>query len=77
MISVVAFVTFEKMDSADEAIQQMNNSMVSEIQLKVSMARRQPTFEHVTDTSNSSWSSIGKDSSCFNSLPCKYPVQGI
>ena len=51
------------MDSADEAIQQMNGSMVSGVQFKVSMARRQPTFDHVADTSNNAWSSIGKD--CF------------
>lgn len=39
---------------------QVHGSMVAGIQLRVSMARRQPTFEaNPTDPSGSSWSSIG------------------
>ncbi len=48
------------MDSADEAIQQMDGSLLGGVQLKVSMARRQPTFEQTADSSNSAWSSIGR-----------------
>ncbi len=54
------FITYEKMESADEAIAQMNGSMISGIKIKVSMARRQPTFESTSEGNTSSWSSIGK-----------------
>ncbi|KAK7095524.1 negative elongation factor E-like [Littorina saxatilis] len=52
------FVTFEKTESADQAIADMNGSLVSNVQLKVMMARRQPTFESISDPSTSSWSVI-------------------
>ena len=52
---------------------QMNGCVVSGVQLKVSVARRQPTLESVTgaantaaaaaDNSSASWSSIGKSNS--------------
>jgi len=39
----------------------MNGNMVSGIQLKVSLARRQPVIEPINDASSSaSWSTIGK-----------------
>ena len=39
----------------------MNGSMVSGIQLKVSLARRQPVIEPINDASSSAtWSTIGK-----------------
>ncbi|XP_064616296.1 LOW QUALITY PROTEIN: negative elongation factor E-like [Liolophura sinensis] len=58
------FVTFEKMESADQAIAEMNGSMVSGVQMKVSMAFRQPVFEGNTqDPSTSSWASIAASNS--------------
>jgi negative elongation factor E len=43
----------------------MNGSMVSGIQLKVSLARRQPVIEPINDASSSAtWSTIG----CFIEL---------
>nr|CAG4646630.1 EOG090X0F8Z [Macrothrix elegans] len=53
------FVTFDKTTSADRAITEMNGSMVSGIQLKVSLARRQPVIEPINDASSSAtWSTI-------------------
>ncbi|XP_077271833.1 negative elongation factor E [Temnothorax americanus] len=53
------FITFEKADAAERAISEMDGSMVSSIQLKVSLARRQPIIEQVSDTMSSSmWSPI-------------------
>lgn len=41
---------------------QMNGSMVSGIQLKVSLARRQPVIDPINDASSSAtWSTIGKE----------------
>ncbi|KAF2355046.1 RNA recognition motif domain [Trinorchestia longiramus] len=53
------FVTFEKVDCAEKAIAEMNGSMVSGVQLKVSLARRQPPIEPLNDASSSAtWSTI-------------------
>nr|CAG4642104.1 EOG090X0F8Z [Eurycercus lamellatus] len=53
------FVTFDKTSSAERAITEMNGSMVSGIQLKVSLARRQPVIEPINDASSSAtWSTI-------------------
>nr|CAG4641265.1 EOG090X0F8Z [Eulimnadia texana] len=53
------FVTFDKTTSADRAITEINGSMVSGIQLKVSLARRQPVIEPINDASSSTtWSTI-------------------
>nr|CAG4638786.1 EOG090X0F8Z [Cyclestheria hislopi] len=53
------FVTFDKTIAADRAISEMNGSMVSGIQLKVSLARRQPVIEPINDASSSAtWSTI-------------------
>lgn len=53
------FITFEKAEAAERAISEMDGSMVSSIQLKVSLARRQPVIEPVSDTMSSSmWSPI-------------------
>ncbi|XP_046376272.1 negative elongation factor E-like [Haliotis rufescens] len=57
------FVTFEKLESADQAITEMNGSMIDNVQLKVSMARRQPTFENVTDQTGPGWSTIAASNS--------------
>ncbi|KAL0279962.1 UNVERIFIED_CONTAM: hypothetical protein PYX00_001402 [Menopon gallinae] len=53
------FVTFDKMEAAERAINEMDGSMVSGVQLKVSLARRQPVVEAINDASSSStWSTI-------------------
>lgn len=58
------FITFEKMESAEKAINEMNGSMASGIQLKVSLARRQPSIESSAETqSSSNWSSIAQSTS--------------
>lgn len=65
------FVMFENMDLADRAISETNGCIVSGVQLKVSVARRQPTLESITasantaatDNSSASWSSIAASSS--------------
>lgn len=58
------FVTFDKMDSADVAIQEVDGAMIDSVQLKVSMARRQPSFENTNqDPSNTSWASLATNNS--------------
>ncbi|XP_053971424.1 negative elongation factor E isoform X1 [Hylaeus volcanicus] len=53
------FVTFDKSEAAERAISEMDGTMVSSIQLKVSLARRQPIIEPMNDvTSSSMWSPI-------------------
>ncbi|KAL7298209.1 hypothetical protein TKK_0009204 [Trichogramma kaykai] len=53
------FITFEKPESAERAISEMDGIMASSIQLKVSMARRQPVIDPVNDTTSSSmWSNL-------------------
>ncbi|KAK2587742.1 hypothetical protein KPH14_003850 [Odynerus spinipes] len=53
------FVTFDKPEAAERAISEMDGSMVSSIQLKVSLARRQPIIEPINDASSSSmWTPI-------------------
>ncbi|XP_066581745.1 negative elongation factor E [Prorops nasuta] len=53
------FITFDKSDAAERAINDMDGSMVSSTQLKVSLARRQPVIEPVTDaTTSTMWSPI-------------------
>eukprot|EP00094_Tigriopus_californicus_P013702 TCALIF_13259-PA protein Name:"Similar to Nelf-E Negative elongation factor E (Drosophila melanogaster)" AED:0.16 eAED:0.16 QI:0/0.8/0.66/1/1/1/6/83/326 len=53
------FVTFEKPESAEAAISEHNDTLAQGIQLKVSMARRQPQIDPINDASSSStWSTI-------------------
>ncbi|XP_049829978.1 negative elongation factor E [Schistocerca gregaria] len=53
------FVTFDKMEAAADAISETDGSIVSGIQLKVSLARRQPVIQPINDASSSSaWSTI-------------------
>lgn len=53
------FITFDKPEAAERAISERDGSMVSSIQLKVSLARRQPVIEPINDTTSSAvWSSI-------------------
>ncbi|KAJ1523504.1 hypothetical protein ONE63_001356 [Megalurothrips usitatus] len=53
------FVTFKTEEAAERAISEINGSMVSGTQLKVSLARRQPQINPISDIpSTFSWSSI-------------------
>lgn len=47
-----AFVTFDKMESADEAIKTTDGNVIGSVKLKVSMARRQPMLEAAADTTS-------------------------
>lgn len=51
------FVSFEKMESAEKAISNVNGNIISEVQLKVSLARKQPSFNQAPDQTPS-WGSI-------------------
>lgn len=47
----------------------MHGSMVSGIQLQVSLARRQPQIEPINDaTSSTTWSTLGKNNHLFGTL---------
>ncbi|CAG2200090.1 negative elongation factor E-like [Mytilus galloprovincialis] len=61
----VGFVTFESMDASDKAIAEVNGAMFEGVQLRVSMARRQPTFDSQSNEpqSTASWSTIAASSS--------------
>lgn len=53
------FITYEKVECAERAIAQVNGGLVSGIQLKVSLARRQPVIDPINDaTSSTTWSTI-------------------
>lgn len=52
-------MTFDKPESAEAAIAEHNGTLVQGIQLKVSMARRQPVIDPINDASSSAtWSTI-------------------
>jgi len=58
------FVTFDKTEAADTAIAVINGSIVSGIQLKVTLARRQPIISPINDASSSTaWSSLASNRS--------------
>jgi len=53
------FITFDRADIAERAISEFNGNVVGGIQLKVSMARRQPVIDPINDASSSAtWSTI-------------------
>merc|ERR1719312_121027 len=53
------FITYERVESAERAIAEINGSLVSGVQLKVSLARRQPIIDPINDSSSSTtWSTI-------------------
>lgn len=56
-----AFVTFEKMESADQAIAELNGTKVEDVLIKVSIARKQPMLEAATG--NSVWGSLSVQNS--------------
>lgn len=70
----VGFVSFERMESADTAIAEVNGAMVEGIQLKVTMARRQPSFDQNNDQSTKSWSSIAASNSQKSSYKDKREI---
>ncbi|KAL7637942.1 UNVERIFIED_CONTAM: hypothetical protein RMT77_011555 [Armadillidium vulgare] len=53
------FVTFDKVESAEKAISEMDGSIICGVQLKVSLARHQIVIESINDSSSSRpWSTI-------------------
>ncbi|XP_063289341.1 negative elongation factor E [Pelobates fuscus] len=56
-----AFVTFEKMESADQSIQELNNTTIEEVPVKVSIARKQPMLDAATG--KSLWGSLAVQNS--------------
>jgi len=53
------FVTFDKAGATEKAIAEYNGNVVEDIQLKVSLARRQPVIAPINDASSSAtWSTI-------------------
>ncbi|XP_018084734.1 negative elongation factor complex member E L homeolog isoform X2 [Xenopus laevis] len=56
-----AFVTYEKMESADQAIAELNNKLIEDIPVKVSIARKQPMLEAATG--KSVWGSLAVQNS--------------
>ncbi|CAG5119758.1 unnamed protein product [Candidula unifasciata] len=59
-----AFITFENMDAAEQAIAEVNGSMVNNTQLSVQMARRQPMLDNLGENSSSvPWASIAANNS--------------
>uniref|UniRef100_A0A674PB07 Negative elongation factor E n=1 Tax=Takifugu rubripes TaxID=31033 RepID=A0A674PB07_TAKRU len=56
-----AFITFEKMESADQAVAELNGSTVGDIYIKVSIARKQPMLDAATG--KSVWASLAVQNS--------------
>lgn len=53
------FVTFDKVESAQRAVSELNNASIQDVQLQASYARRQPKVEPINDaTVSSAWSTI-------------------
>ncbi|KAM5146412.1 negative elongation factor E [Mantella aurantiaca] len=46
-----AFVTFDKMESADQAIQELDNTMIEDVMISVSIARKQPMLDAAIEKS--------------------------
>lgn len=62
-----AFVTYEKMESADQAVAELNGTQVESVQLKVNIARKQPMLDAATG--KSVWGSLGKNGVLPSSCP--------
>ncbi|KAJ8334971.1 hypothetical protein SKAU_G00406100 [Synaphobranchus kaupii] len=56
-----AFITFEKMESADQAVTELNGTTVGDVAVKVSIARKQPMLEAATG--KSLWASLAVQNS--------------
>ncbi|XP_041738870.1 negative elongation factor E isoform X1 [Coregonus clupeaformis] len=60
-----AFITFEKMESADQAVAELNGSSVGDVPIKVSIARKQPMLEAATG--KSVWATLAVQNSAKGS----------
>nr|XP_029513846.1 negative elongation factor E-like isoform X1 [Oncorhynchus nerka] len=60
-----AFITFEKMESADQAVAELNGSTVGDVTIKVSIARKQPMLEAATG--KSVWATLAVQNSAKGS----------
>ncbi|XP_051520654.1 negative elongation factor E [Myxocyprinus asiaticus] len=60
-----AFVTFEKMESADQAVAELNGTTVGDVNIKVSIARKQPMLDAATG--KSVWASLAVQNSAKGS----------
>ncbi|XP_033950486.1 negative elongation factor E [Pseudochaenichthys georgianus] len=56
-----AFITFEKMESADQAVAELNGATVGDVHIKVSIARKQPMLDAATG--KSVWASLAVQNS--------------
>ncbi|XP_063966736.1 negative elongation factor E-like isoform X1 [Lytechinus pictus] len=53
-----AFITFDTVEAADKACEEMNGNMVNGMTLRVNFARKQPALEAVQNNTNSPWTKI-------------------
>ncbi|XP_023665436.1 negative elongation factor E [Paramormyrops kingsleyae] len=60
-----AFITFEKMEAADQAVAELNGTTVGDTPIKVSIARKQPMLEAATG--KSPWASLAVQNSAKGS----------
>ncbi|XP_071657104.1 negative elongation factor E isoform X2 [Patagioenas fasciata] len=60
-----AFVTYEKMESADQAMAELHGAVVQDVQLRVSIARKQPLLDAATG--KSLWGSLAVKNSAKGS----------
>uniref|UniRef100_A0A3B3VS62 Negative elongation factor E n=1 Tax=Poecilia latipinna TaxID=48699 RepID=A0A3B3VS62_9TELE len=56
-----AFITFEKMESADQAVAELNGAVVGDVHIRVSIARKQPMLDAATG--KSVWASLAVQNS--------------
>lgn len=69
------FVTYDNAKSSDMAMQEINGAMIDSVQLRVTMARRQPAFDTTShDASPQSWASIATNNSQKGSFKDKRDV---
>jgi hypothetical protein len=58
------FVTFDKVESADSCVQELNGTVQDDIQLEVQFARRQPAITGGIDgNASSSWQTLATSQS--------------
>uniref|UniRef100_A0A672LJ29 Negative elongation factor E n=2 Tax=Sinocyclocheilus grahami TaxID=75366 RepID=A0A672LJ29_SINGR len=60
-----AFVTYEKIESADQAVVELNGATVGDVNIKVSIARKQPMLDAATG--KSVWASLAVQNSAKGS----------
>ncbi|XP_043994033.1 negative elongation factor E isoform X3 [Gambusia affinis] len=59
--TLCAFITFEKMESADQAVAELNGAVVGDVHVRVSIARKQPMLDAATG--KSVWASLAVQNS--------------